>query len=68
MPFISFYFWKSGPRSKVVSEWQEVAPGIRVRQPRVMWESPEEYHKRKPDRVTICFFNRWYFTLKIPFR
>lgn len=68
MRFISFHFWKSGPRIKVVNEWQEVAPGIRVKQERIVWESPEEYKSRKPDRLTICFLNKWYFTLKIPWR
>jgi len=53
------HIWKSGPN--VVSEWREVAKGIKVLVERN--ETPEEYKSRKKDMVTILFFGKL-FTFK----
>ena len=66
MALVGIHFWKS-MRHKDVEEWIEVGEGIKVKVKKVVWENPEEYKRRKPDRLTICILNKC-FTIKIPFR
>jgi len=51
--------WKSGPRT--VTEWREVVKGCKVKTQRP--ETPEEYHARKKDMVSILLFGKL-FTMK----
>jgi hypothetical protein len=62
MKLFGIHTWKE---IREVEEWQEVEKGARVLIRR--FENPEEYHSRKKDMVTICFFGKL-FTFKIPFR
>jgi uncharacterized protein (DUF1697 family) len=56
------HVWKS---MRTVREWKRVAEGASVLIERD--ETPEEYHRRKNDMVTVLFFGRL-FTFKIPGR
>jgi len=55
-----YHLWKS---MRDVEEWVEVVEGVKIKVVRP--ERPEEYHKRPPDRLTICLFG-WCFTVRLP--
>ena len=55
-----YHLWKS---MRDVEEWVEVMEGVKIKVVRP--ERPDEYHKRQPDRLTICLFG-WCFTVRLP--
>ena len=57
---VGFHLWKS---MRDVEEWIEVEKGVKVKVVRP--ESPEEYHGRPPDRITIHILGRCW-TIEIP--
>jgi len=59
-----FRLWKS---VREVEEWVEVEKGVKVKVIRP--ETPEEYHGRPPDRLTIyAFERRWTIEILRPLR
>ena len=56
------HFWKE---MRWVKEWKKVERGVKILTERP--ETPEEYHARKNNMVTLLVFGKL-FTFKIPFR
>ena len=48
-----------------IKEWKEIGKGVKILVERA--ETPEEYHARKNNMVTILLFGRL-ITFRIPFR
>jgi len=57
------HLWKDGPRE--IEDWVEVARNAKVLKRR--FETPEEYHERPKNMVTVLILGRT-FTFRIPWR
>lgn len=62
MKLFGVHVWKE---MTTVKEWKEVERGAKILIERP--ETPEEYHKRKRNMVTILLFGKL-LTFRIPFR
>ncbi|MBW2673605.1 MAG: hypothetical protein JRD89_09365, partial [Deltaproteobacteria bacterium] len=62
MRLFGWHLWKSGPH--LVEYWREVEPGARILARR--WETPEEYHSRPKDMLTVTLLGRT-FTIRMPY-
>ena len=56
------HFWKE---MQFIKEWKEIEEGVKILIERP--ETPQEYHARKNDMITLLLFGKT-FTFRIPFR